>query len=110
MSAVWQNNRIEHITSADIIDAINCASEVIGWDALGVKKGDFGTHSIRLGAAMAMYLDEIPIYTIMFIGRWSSNAWLRYIRKQVDQFSHNISKRMNKHMHYRHLPVVEDKE
>ena len=35
---------------------------------------------------------------------------LRYIRKQVDQFSHNISKRMNKHMHYRHLPVVEDNE
>jgi hypothetical protein len=33
-----------------------------------VKKGDFGTHSIDSGAAMAMYLDEIPIYTIMMIG------------------------------------------
>ena len=59
---------------------------------------------------MAMYLDEIPIYTIMMIGRWSSDAWLRYIRKQVDQFSHNVSKRMNKHMHYRHIPIVTNDE
>ena len=107
VSAVWQNNRIEHITSADIIDAINCAAETIGWDALGVKKGDFGTHSIRSGAAMAMYLDEIPIYTIMFIGRWSSDAWLRYIRKQVDQFTYNIAERMLKHLDFRHLPLVD---
>jgi hypothetical protein len=46
----------------------SCAAEAIGWDRLGVKKGDFGTHSIDSGAAMAMYLDEIPIYTIMMIG------------------------------------------
>jgi hypothetical protein len=110
VSAVWRNNRIEHVKSKDVIDAINRAAEAIGWDRLGVKKGEFGTHSLRSGAAMAMYLDEIPIYSIMMIGRWSSDAWLRYIRKQVDQFSHNIAKRMNKHMHYRHLPVVENDE
>jgi hypothetical protein len=76
-------HRIEHVTSQDIIDAINGASEAIGWDRLGVKKGDFETHSISSGGAMmAMYLDEIPIYTIMFTGRWSSNAWLCYISKK----------------------------
>lgn len=106
VSAVWRHDRIEHITSQDIIDAINIAAETIGWDKLGVEKGDFGTHSIRSGGAMAMYLDEIPIYTIMMIGRWSSDAWLRYIRKQVDQFTHNIAKRMNKHMFYVHIPEV----
>ena len=31
---------------------------------------------------MAMYLDEIPIYTITMIGMWSINAFLRYIRKK----------------------------
>ena len=108
VSAVWRNGRIQHITSQDIIDGINRGAEAVGWDLLGLNKGDFGTHSIRSGGAMAMYLDEIPIYTIMLIGRWSSDAWLRYIRKQVDQFSNNVARRMNKHMHYRHLPVVED--
>ena len=107
VSAVWRNNRIEHITSKEIIDAINASAEAIGWDKLGVKKGDFGTHSIRSGGAMAMYLDEIPIYTIMLIGRWSSDAFLEYIRKQVDQFTYNIAERMLKHLDFRHLPLVD---
>jgi hypothetical protein len=44
VSALWQNNCIEHVKSQDIIDAIHRASEAIDWDGLGVKKGDFGTH------------------------------------------------------------------
>ena len=28
---------------------------------------DIGTHSIYLGAAMAIYLDEVPVYTVMLI-------------------------------------------
>jgi hypothetical protein len=100
VSSVWRLNRIEHITSDEVIKSL-------GYENLGVEKGDFGTHSIRSGGAMAMYLDEVPIYSIMMIGRWSSDAFLRYIRKQVEQFSHNISKRMNKHMHYRHIPLVD---
>jgi hypothetical protein len=107
VSAVWRNNKIEHITSKEIIDAINASAEAIGWEKLGVKKGDFGTHSIRSGGAMAMYLDEIPIYTIMLIGRWSSDAFLAYIRKQVDQFTYNIAERMLKHLDFRHLPLVD---
>ena len=46
--------------------------------------------------AMAMSLDQIPVYVIMMIGRWSSDAFLKYIRKQVEQFSHNMAKRMIK--------------
>ena len=105
VSAVWRNNRIEHITADDIINAIDAAADSIGYERLGLQKGDLGTHSIRSGAAMAMYLDEVPIYTIMMLGRWSSDAFLRYIRKQVEQFSHNISKRMIKHQEFRHIPL-----
>ena len=43
---------------------------------------------------MAMYLNEVPVYTIMLIGRWSSDAFLRYIRRQVQQFSAGVSARM----------------
>mmetsp|Transcript_28009 Transcript_28009/g.50719 ORF Transcript_28009/g.50719 Transcript_28009/m.50719 type:complete len:105 (-) Transcript_28009:359-673(-) len=53
-----------------------------------------GTHSIRSGAAMAMHLANVPVYTIMLVGRWSSDAFLRYIRKQVQEFSVGISNRM----------------
>lgn len=67
---------------------------VIGEEKLGFKPTEVGTHSIRSGAAMAMYLDNLPVFTIMLLGRWKSDAFLNYIRKQVEQFSHNVSVRM----------------
>ena len=51
-----------------------------------------------------MYLGECPVYTIMLIGRCSRDAFLRYIRKQVMEFSHNVSKKMLRFRHYRHVP------
>jgi hypothetical protein len=41
-----------------------------------------------------MYLTGVPVFTIMLIGRWSSDAFLRYIRRQVLQFSAGVSKCM----------------
>ena len=58
---------------------------------------------------MAMFLDDIPVYTMMMIGRWSSDAFLRYIRKQVEQFSHNVAQRMIKNLMFRHIPEFEPK-
>jgi len=43
---------------------------------------------------MAMYLGGVPIFTIMLLGRWSSEAFLRYIRKQVQEFSKGVGQRM----------------
>ena len=43
---------------------------------------------------MAMYLAGVPVDTIMLIGRWSSDAFLRYIRRQVQEFSAGVSRRM----------------
>jgi hypothetical protein len=104
VSAVWRNGRIEHITSSAMTVALDAAVGAVGYERLGIKKGEIGTHSIRSGAAMAMYLGEVPVYTIMMLGRWSSDAFLRYIRKQVEQFSHNVSKRMIIHQFHRHMP------
>jgi hypothetical protein len=79
--------------------------QAIGKDVLHVKKEEIGTHSIRSGAAMAMFLGNCSVCLIMMIVCWSSDAFLRYIQKQVKEFSHNVSKRMNKHMFYRHIPT-----
>ena len=53
---------------------------------------------------MAMYLGECPVYTIMLISHWSSDAFLRYIQKQVMEFSHNVSKKMLRFKNYKHVP------
>ncbi len=53
---------------------------------------------------MAMFLGGCPVFLIMMIGRWSSDAFLRYIRKQVKEFNHNVSQKMLTHMFHRHIP------
>jgi len=76
----------------------------------GLSSKDIGLHSIRSSAAMAMYLNSIPVYTIMLLGRWSSDAFLRYIRKQVTEFSNNVSRQMIQNPAYHHIeaPSRED--
>ena len=78
-----------------------------GW---GLGELDVGLHSFRTSSAMAMYLNKIPVYTIMLLGRWSSDAFLRYIRKNVTEFSNNVSSNMiqNPVFHNIQAPSRED--
>ena len=107
VSAVWRYERIEQHTSSELINALRDAVIEVGEDSLGFKANEVGTHSIHAGTAMQMYLGEYPVYTIMLIGRWSSDAFLRYIRKQIEHFSHNVSRRMLTFMSHRHIPDME---
>ena len=54
-----------------------------------------------------MKLAGVSEYTIMIIGRWKSMAFLDYIRKQVAQFSIDISDRMLAHADFFTTPDVE---
>ncbi len=104
--AVWRYDRIELLTSDMVTTTLRAAVMAIGSDQLGFTPDEIGTHSLRSGAAMQMYLGEIPVYTIMLIGRWSSDAFLRYIRKQVEQFSHDVSRKMLTFLSFRHIPDI----
>jgi hypothetical protein len=55
---------------------------------------------------MAMYLEECAVYTIMLIGRWSSNAFLQYIHKQVMEFSQNVANKMLTYQNFCHIPDI----
>ena len=104
VSTVMINGRIDHITSKMMVNALENGVVSVGREKVNIFEGELGTHSIRSGAAMAMYLGNVPIYSIMLLGRWSSDAFLRYIRKQVEQFSNNISKKMLLYQFHRHVP------
>ncbi len=106
ISTVLNGGIIEHVTSQHMIDALRDAASAVGEVKLGIKKEDIGTHLMRLGAAMAMYLRDCPVLMIMLIGCWSSNAFLHYIRKQVMEFSQNVAKRMLFCQNFRHAPNV----
>jgi len=82
------------VTSKQLLERLRHVVRFIGEAELGYKAEEMGTHSIRSGAAMSMYLAGVPVFTIMLIGRWSSDAFLRYIRRQVQEFSSGVSSRM----------------
>ena len=100
VNTILLNDTISTISSSTVRTKLRSAVDDIGVDKLGFTGKDIGTHSIRSGAAMAMYLAEVPTFSIMMIGRWSSDAFLKYIRKQVEQFSHNVSSRMLRNESY----------
>jgi len=53
----------------------------------------------------------IPVYTIMLLGCWSSEAFLRYIRKQVESFGSGVLSKMivtSRFLHVSHSIDLED--
>ena len=83
------------VTSKQVLMSIHAVVMCIGKDTLGYSAAQVGTHSLRSATAMAIYLAVVPVFAIMLIGRWSSDALLlRYIRCQVQEFSSGVSSRM----------------
>jgi hypothetical protein len=89
-----RGGQVDTIALSQVLMRLQTASQSVGSASLGFKPKEIGTHSLRSGAAMEMYLAGVSVYTIMLIGRWSSNAFLRYIRKQLEQFSPHVAKQM----------------
>jgi hypothetical protein len=81
-------------SGTELLKRLRQAATVLGPDSLGFTAKEIGLHSACSGAAMAMCLAHVPVFTITFLGQWSSDAFLRYIRKQVKEFSNGISSKM----------------
>jgi hypothetical protein len=99
------DGNIIHFTGTQVLKRLRQAADVIGPDALVFTSKQLGLHSARSGAAMAMYLAGIPVCTIMLLGRWASEAFLRYIRKQVKEFSLGVSEKMIQNENFFTIPI-----
>ena len=89
-----KTKRFTPIKSREIQKDIKTAVATIGKDTLGFGPADVGTHSVRSSLAMQLYLQRVPHYTIMLIGRWRSDAFLSYIEKQCREFTIGMSQTM----------------
>jgi hypothetical protein len=68
----------KYLSSTAVLEQLQTATRAIDKRQLGFKAEDIGTHSIRSGAAMAMYLAGVKVETIQMIGRWRSRLFMRY--------------------------------
>ncbi len=103
VSLAQHRNKIISITSEMISNLLKDGVVAIDETKLGIQHSEVGTHSIQSGAAMAMYLSRVPIFSIILIRRWSSLAFRKYIRKQVQEFSHGISSKMIEVQSFKHI-------
>ena len=94
---------ITEITSSYARAKVRSITELIGEEILGFSKEDVGLHSIRSGGAMAMFLSGVSDIIIQRIGRWESNAFLEYIREQVENFTYGVSEKMLYNEGFQHL-------
>ena len=85
---------LSSIKSTEVATRLKAVVALIGEDILGFTKDDIGIHSIRSGGAMAMFLSGVNTIIIQQVGRWSSEAFLEYIREQVESFTVGVSQKM----------------
>ena len=88
------NTEIQELKSPQMVEKLRSAGRLVTEENLGFSVKEFGTQSFRSGAAMSLFLGGVQTISIMMIERWSSDAFLKYIRKQGEKFTHNSSKRM----------------
>jgi len=82
------------IPSSLILVKIQATVQALGTEKLGFSPNKVGTHLSRSRGAMGMFLAGTPVYTIMLMGRWSSDMFMRYLRKQVISLSHGIASKI----------------
>ncbi len=58
---VWRKSCMEHITSKNILWHLQLACSTAGSTCLSFEPHEVGTHLLQSGAAMGMYLGEIPV-------------------------------------------------
>jgi hypothetical protein len=92
--ALPKSGKLVSITAKQMRAHIIAHVNKIGPDKLGIDIKRVGTHSLRSSCAMLLYLAEVRTSTIMLLGRWKSDAFLLYLRKQVKEFTRGISTTM----------------
>ena len=101
--AYVENGQVRFIDSTYARAKIRGVVDIIGSDILGFTKEDVGLHSIRSGGAMAMFLSGVTTLIIQRIGRWDSDAFMGYIREQVESFTVGVSSKMIENEQFHHL-------
>ena len=93
--------KIGHLSSSFTLTVIRqvCA-QTGGFATYGFHPHELGNPSIRSGAAMALFLMNHSTAKIMILGRWSSDAFLVYIRPQVMEWSRSLSADMIRFDHF----------
>jgi hypothetical protein len=89
-----EKQRLVCITSAQTRAFLKWTVATMGAKSLGIQVSRVGTHSVRTSCAMLLYMAKVRTAAIMLLGRWKSDAFLLYLRRQVKEFTQGLSEAM----------------
>jgi len=96
---------VMHVTNDDIIRAVRASIPHLSHRLKGYKPKIVGTHSLRSGGAMALFLSGFTPEAIMKMGRWTSTTFMTYIHEQIDTLSQDAAAKMSQDVPFANLDV-----
>jgi hypothetical protein len=94
INTISVNGKVGLITATYILNILRNTYYSFGRKAtFGFDPHEIGNKSIRSGAVMALFINDVSTAKIMILGRWSSDAFLVYIRPQVLEWTNNSMSR-----------------
>ena len=92
------------VRPSDVTRALRAAVHFLGEPELGFTQSDIEAQSLRAGGAMALLCADVDQDKIQLLGRWRSDAMLRYLHVQAQPFLHRFAERMATHGSFVLLP------
>lgn len=89
-----QHNHPTQITAGDVRDTLRSALQVLGPSTLGIQPKDITARSLRAGGATALLGANIDPNSIQLLGRWKSDAMMRYLHISATPHTHRYAKAM----------------
>jgi hypothetical protein len=91
------------IQAKDVTDVLRLAAGSLRRET-GLSPEEISARSIRAGGAMALLCGKIDHDTIKLLGRWHSDAMMRYLHVQAEPIMRNFAKTMFNNGTYTFLP------
>ena len=90
--------------SKDITEALRLAIMRVGSDTLDIAPSNVEARSLRAGGATALLCADIDTDTIRLLGRWKSDAMLRYLHAAAHPALNKYASAMFSGDHYLFRP------
>ena len=84
LCAYFERNRMRFVNAKAVTAALRAGIILVGQDTVDIKPSEVEARSLRAGGATALLVAGVDTDHIQLLGRWKSDAMLRYLHIQAD--------------------------
>lgn len=88
------NSTPNHVSSTDIRNTLRQSLLSIGPNTLGIQTNEIDGHSLRAGGATALLCAKVDPNSIQLLGRWKSDAMIRYLHIAANPHTRQYARQM----------------